>query len=52
MDSIILNKTYDKVLNSKTKQYYEKLANLDNLHISDFAFYTPIKKNLELNINL
>jgi hypothetical protein len=42
MDSIILNKTYDKVLNSKTKQYYEKLANLDNLHISDFALYTPI----------
>jgi hypothetical protein len=36
------NKTYDIVLNEKTKKYYENLANLNNLHINDFALYTPI----------
>ena len=42
MDSIILKKTFDKVLSDKTKIYYESLSNLENLHISDFALFTPI----------
>jgi len=36
------NKTYDIVLNDKTKKYYNSLASLDNLNINDFALYTPV----------
>jgi hypothetical protein len=39
---LFFNKTYDTILNEKTKKYYENLSKLENLHINDFALYTPI----------
>ena len=38
----LFNKTYNTILNDKTKKYYNDLSGLENLNISDFALYTPV----------